>query len=89
LRLHRDAGAGGRWTRGGGRRSWRAAAILVGDESSCAAAGASAALSTSAVANGIHWFSGGMVGFARGWNDAPKIAALALLALPDSMDWRS
>jgi PiT family inorganic phosphate transporter len=26
-----------------------------------------------------------MVGFARGWNDAPKIAALALVALPNNM----
>ena len=29
----------------------------------------------------VHWISGGMVGFARGWNDAPKIAALSLVAL--------
>jgi PiT family inorganic phosphate transporter len=31
--------------------------------------------------DGIHWLSAGLVGFARGWNDAPKIAALALVVL--------
>lgn len=30
---------------------------------------------------GLHWFSSGLVGFARGLNDVPKIAALALPAL--------
>jgi PiT family inorganic phosphate transporter len=60
-------------------------AILVGDESTCAAAGASAGLSTASVVSGVHWLSGGMVGFARGWNDAPKIAALGLVALPGHM----
>src|SRR5207245_710121 len=34
-------------------------------------------------ANAVHWVSGGMVGFARGWNDTPKIAALCLVALPN------
>lgn len=33
------------------------------------------------IANTIHWFSSGMVGFARGWNDAPKIAALGIVGL--------
>jgi len=37
--------------------------------------------SESRVANGIHWISSGLVGFARGWNDAPKITALSLVAL--------
>jgi PiT family inorganic phosphate transporter len=41
--------------------------------------------STSPAANAIHWFSSGMVGFARGWNDAPKIAALCLIALPHNV----
>src|SRR6185436_13770447 len=31
--------------------------------------------------NGIHWLSGGLISFARGWNDTPKIAALSLFAL--------
>jgi len=37
---------------------------------------------TSRTANGVHWFSAGLISFARGWNDTPKIAALSLLALP-------
>jgi inorganic phosphate transporter, PiT family len=36
----------------------------------------------SPAANTVHWASGGLIGFARGWNDTPKIAALSLLALP-------
>lgn len=40
------------------------------------------ATAPSPAANALHWFSGGLVGFARGWNDCPKIAALCLLALP-------
>jgi PiT family inorganic phosphate transporter len=36
------------------------------------------------MANFIHWTSGGLVGFARGWNDAPKIAALSIVALSDA-----
>jgi PiT family inorganic phosphate transporter len=59
--------------------------IVAGTENECATRAPVAAVSTSTAANGIHWFSGGMIGFARGWNDAPKIAALCLIALPDSM----
>jgi len=55
---------------------------LVADSvSNCAAAEPIAALSTRSAANGIHWASGGLISFARGWNDTPKIAALSLLAL--------
>jgi PiT family inorganic phosphate transporter len=36
-------------------------------------------------ANAIHWASGGLIGFARGWNDTPKIAALSLLAFPNQV----
>lgn len=39
----------------------------------------------SPAANALHWASGGLIGFARGWNDTPKIAALCLLALPNRM----
>jgi PiT family inorganic phosphate transporter len=53
--------------------------VVVDYESNCDPA--TAVATTSTVANGIHWLSAGMVGFARGWNDAPKIAALALVAL--------
>jgi PiT family inorganic phosphate transporter len=53
--------------------------LIVDDESNCQAA--PVAVTTSATANAVHWFSGGFVGFARGWNDAPKIAALGLVAM--------
>ena len=35
----------------------------------------------SPTANAVHWLSSGLISFARGWNDTPKIAALSLLAL--------
>jgi PiT family inorganic phosphate transporter len=60
-------------------------AIVTGTEAECAAEGSVAGVSTSTAANAVHWFSGGMIGFARGWNDAPKIAALCLIALPKNM----
>ncbi len=56
--------------------------LMTGTETECAAQPSFASVSTSSAANTVHWFSGGMVGFARGWNDAPKIAALCLIALP-------
>lgn len=37
--------------------------------------------SVSPAANVVHWLSCGLISFARGWNDTPKIAALSLLAL--------
>ncbi|HEX4794960.1 MAG TPA: inorganic phosphate transporter [Humisphaera sp.] len=40
-------------------------------------------VTTSPAANALHWLSGGFISFARGWNDTPKIAALALVALPN------
>lgn len=40
-------------------------------------------IAPSRTANGVHWASAGLISFARGWNDTPKIAALCLLALPD------
>jgi PiT family inorganic phosphate transporter len=39
----------------------------------------------SPTANAIHWLSAGLIGFARGWNDSPKIAALALIVIPSRM----
>lgn len=55
--------------------------VVVGDESQCAKERPALAVTTSAVSSAVHWTSSGMVGFARGWNDAPKIAALGLVAL--------
>jgi len=39
------------------------------------------AVRASPAANSLHWLSCGLISFARGWNDTPKIAALSLLAL--------
>lgn len=39
----------------------------------------------SPAANALHWASAGLISFARGWNDTPKIAALSLLALSTRM----
>lgn len=57
-------------------------ALTVDDERNCTPAGTLARATASSTANALHWVSSGLVGFARGWNDAPKIAALALAALP-------
>lgn len=62
-----------------------APAVVIDDESACMDREPAVAVTTSAAANGLHWASSGLVGFARGWNDAPKIAALSLVALPNGM----
>lgn len=59
-------------------------AVTVDDEAACAEQGASVAVSGSRTVNTVHWAGSGLVGFARGWNDAPKIAALSLVALKGS-----
>jgi PiT family inorganic phosphate transporter len=56
-------------------------AIVVDTQSRCAAAEPVLAVNASATANAVHWLSAGLISFARGWNDTPKIAALSLLAL--------
>jgi len=53
----------------------------------CEAASIETLETVSPAANVIHWISGGLIGFARGWNDTPKITALSLLALPRSHSW--
>lgn len=55
------------------------AAVLVEYES------ATQTRRVSPTASALHWASGGLIGFARGWNDTPKIAALSLLALSSRM----
>lgn len=55
--------------------------VVSGTETSCATESTVATASTSTIAIGLHWLSSGMIGFARGWNDAPKIAALALIGM--------
>lgn len=41
-----------------------------------------AAVHRSSALNGLLWLTSGLIGFARAWNDAPKIAALGLVVLP-------
>ena len=53
--------------------------IVVDDAAACA--GQPTAVTGARAATAVHWGSCGLVGFARGWNDAPKIAALGLLAV--------
>ncbi|HEY8751791.1 MAG TPA: inorganic phosphate transporter [Tepidisphaeraceae bacterium] len=55
--------------------------ITTGNAAVCETSGAFVAVTSSKTANAIHWASGGLVGFARGWNDAPKMAALSIVAL--------
>jgi PiT family inorganic phosphate transporter len=52
-------------------------AIVSDTPQRCAEAGA-AGVTGSGAAAAVHWASSGLVGFARGWNDCPKIAALAV-----------
>ncbi len=54
--------------------------VTADSEVACAENNNIAALTTSSVANAFHWLTAGLIGFARGWNDAPKIAALGLVA---------
>lgn len=65
---------------GGAASDGAAGAAMVGERESTIEA-----RPVSPAANAVHWASGGLIGFARGWNDTPKIAALCLLALPNRM----
>ncbi|MGE0641563.1 MAG: anion permease [Thermoanaerobaculia bacterium] len=60
----------------------RGLALVAGDTAACAVHSPSASVTGRGVARALHWGTSGLVGFARGWNDTPKIAALALVALP-------
>lgn len=59
----------------------RVLSVTTGTAQECDAASPAVAVTASKAANAVHWISGGMVGFARGWNDAPKITALSLVGL--------
>lgn len=61
--------------------------FIHGTSMDCAASGATTVLRAGGVLRASHWGSSGLVGFARGWNDAPKISALALVALPAERSW--
>lgn len=58
-----------------------APAVRVDRTAACAEAGPIAAVTGAGAASGLHWLSCGLISFARGWNDTPKIAALCLLGL--------
>jgi PiT family inorganic phosphate transporter len=53
-------------------------ALVTGTEAQCRVHSPVAAARGASLLSGLHWSTSGLVGFARGWNDAPKIAALAL-----------
>jgi PiT family inorganic phosphate transporter len=57
-------------------------ALAVGTVESCGERAPRVAVEGTRALEGVHWTTSGLVGFARGWNDAPKIAALALVAFP-------
>jgi len=55
--------------------------VVKGTATECESIGRAASVTSATASNFVHWTSGGFVGFARGWNDAPKIAALSIVAL--------
>ncbi len=61
--------------------------LIHGTTTECSASGATPILRGGGVLRASHWGTSGLVGFARGWNDAPKISALALVALPAERSW--
>ncbi len=69
---------------GGGATTSRRLALVTGEVAICALHSPAATATGADVAAAVHWGTSGMVGFARGWNDTPKITALALVALPAS-----
>lgn len=56
--------------------------VVVDETAYCEQAPVVAAVRGAGVLNGLHWLTSGMIGFARGWNDAAKIAALGVVVLP-------
>jgi|CXWL01.1.fsa_nt_gi PiT family inorganic phosphate transporter len=67
---------------GGAAVASRGLTVIGGTTASCAVHQPLAAASVGTTAVAVHWGTSGMVGFARGWNDTPKIAALAMVAMP-------
>jgi PiT family inorganic phosphate transporter len=55
--------------------------VVADTVSHCQQADAAVIATGSTISTGIHWLSSALVGFARGWNDAPKIAALSIMGL--------
>lgn len=57
-----------------------ASALLRIDRTEACARDGATGVSAAQVRDGLHWISAGVVGFSRGVNDAPKIAAMLLAA---------
>jgi len=55
--------------------------VVTGTTKECEQASPAVMVNGSTAATAVHWASSGLVGLARGWNDAPKIAALSIVAL--------
>lgn len=55
--------------------------VMVDSEAECERQEQLLTVPASGALNTLHWVSSGLVSFARGWNDAPKMAALSVLAL--------
>lgn len=58
--------------------------VVVDNEEACREQPKVASATTSATLNAYHWMTSGFIGFARGWNDSPKIASLGLVTLSSS-----
>jgi len=58
--------------------------VVVRERADCPSWWPSITLSAQSVSQALHWISSGLIGFARGWNDAPKIAALGIAGLAGS-----
>lgn len=59
-----------------------ARSVRMGHRADCKFRNPTVEVTGGAMLRGAHWGTAGLVGLARGWNDTPKIAALALVALP-------
>lgn len=68
---------------GGAALARRRHRVVVDHLETCARQSPAVAVAGSRALRAANWLASGLVGFARAWNDTPKIAALALVAAPD------
>lgn len=66
----------------------QAVRVTVGDAATCAYRGRVLGIEAAWALNGLHYLSAGVVSYARGLNDTPKIAAMLFLA-PQLAGWGS
>lgn len=52
--------------------------VVLDTTENCETQQPAATMTVGTGSNAVHWATSGLVGFARGWNDAPKIAALGV-----------